>query len=208
MDLKKMGGIVVAFVVLLWIVGRFTARPSPAAPQSAAQQPATDKWHVTEDRSTMDDSKTEVLSLDSDDIIQGPLGPYKPSLVIRCKEGKTDIYVVTGMAASVEEDLDGGPIDTHTVRLRLDQGSAESYGWSESTDHKALFASDAVYGQDDQVVAYSGGTTALAKQLATAQTLAFQFTPFDANPAIARFDLRGLGTHLSKIADACKWDAN
>jgi len=28
---------------------------------------------------------------------------------------------VTGMAASVEEDLDGGPIDTHTVLLRLDQ---------------------------------------------------------------------------------------
>jgi hypothetical protein len=38
--------------------------------------------------------------------------------------------------------------------------------------------------------------------------LTFQFTPFDANPAVARFDLRGLETHLGKVADACGWSLN
>lgn len=198
MNLKKVGVILAVAIVLIWIFGRFTSSPSPNRTSSVAASPAAqapaNKWHVTEDRSPMDDSKTVVLSLDSDDVIEGPLGPSTPSLIVRCKEAKTQVYIHTGMAASVEEDLDGGPSDVHTVKIRLDQGDAVTEHWGESTAHEALFSSrDGIE---------------FAKQLAEAQTLTFQFTPFDANPAIARFNLRGLDTHLRKVAEACGWSMN
>jgi len=49
---------------------------------------------------------------------------------------------------------------------------------------------------------------AFAKILALTKRLTFQFTPFDANPAVVRYDLRGLETHLDKVADGCGWSMN
>lgn len=195
MDIKKVVGIMVAFLVLLFVVGRFVSNPSRTTATTPADQSlVADKWQVSESRSPMDDSKTVVLSLESDDVIQGPAGARKPKLMIRCKEGKTDTYVVTGMAASVEEDYDGGPREDHTVNIRLDEGSPLTEHWDESSPHDALFI-----GADGM---------AFAKILAQTKKLTFQFTPFDANPAVARFDLRGLDKHLGRVADACGWNLN
>lgn len=199
MDLKKIAGVLVIVLVVLWVLGRFVARgprADTATPVSAAEnQPvSTDKWRIKEDKSPMDDSKTVVLSLESEDMIQGPLGAKRPSLVIRCQEGKTDTYVVTHMAASVEEDYDGAPRLDHTVKIRFDDGNAIQEFWEESGSHDALFI-----GADGKE---------LAKTLSHTQRFTFQFTPFNANPAVARFDLQGLDSHLGKVADACRWNSN
>jgi hypothetical protein len=53
--------------------------------------------------------------------------------------------------------------------------------------------------------AISGGAIKLAKELAQAGTLTFQFTPFDGTTQVARFDLRGLYPHLHKLAETCGW---
>lgn len=98
--------------------------------------------------------------------------------------------MVTGMAASTEEDIDGGPSDNHKVRVRLDNVNAGLEYWYESTDHKALFTTDGV---------------AYAKQLAAATTFTFEVTPFDGSPLVARFDVRDSRDHLSKVAEACGW---
>jgi len=74
--------------------------------------------------SPIDDSKTEVLRVDAEEQIHGPLGATTPTLIVRCKERKSDVYVETGIAASIEEGIDGGPTDFHKVRLRLDDGPA------------------------------------------------------------------------------------
>lgn len=162
----------------------------------------------------MDDSKTVVVALDSENTAEGPLGAVRPSLIVRCQQKKTQVYVVTGMAATVEEDIDGGPRDSHKVGLRLDDGPAKYDSWGESTDHKALFASDLIWGEQwdsligmnaPKVVAYSGGVVEFAKKLAGASKLTFQFTPFDGSPQVAQFDVRGLNPHLHKIAEACGW---
>jgi hypothetical protein len=122
---------------------------------------------------------------DAENDIQGWLKSMRPNLVLRCQEGKTNVYVVTGMAANVEYGTDG-----HTVRLRFDDGKPTTQYWSESTDHEALFAPN---------------PTQLAKQLLKVKTLTFQFTPFNASPAVVRFNLEGLGPHLEKVANACGW---
>ena len=94
----------------------------------------------------------------------------------------------TGTAASVEED------EGHTVRVRLDDETPIAQTWSESTDHNSLFF------EEDAIV--------LVKQLVKAKKLAFQFTPFNASPAVAHFSLRDLENHISELAAACGWSAD
>src|SRR5712691_4583282 len=146
------------FVILLFVTLNLVSHRSRAAqgPPATPQE----NWKISIGRSPMDDSRTVVLTLDSEDEIQGSLGTVWPSLIARCQEKNTDTYVATGMAASIEEDFDVGPAEHHTVKTRLDGAPASDGYWYESTDHKALF---------------SGGGAEYAKQLARADTLTFQF---------------------------------
>lgn len=209
MDVKKIVAIAATVLIVLVILGRVVSNSSAnrlaAGAASPTNQLLVDKWRVTESRSPMDDSKTVVLTLDSDDVFQGPVGSSKPTLVVRCKEGKTEVYVETGMAASIEQDLDGGPEQSHAVRIRLDDSSPTSEDWLESNDHKALFASDLILDPKGDIASYTGGAAEFAKQLAGAGKLTFEFTPFDGNPQTARFNLLGLRDHLNQAADACSW---
>jgi hypothetical protein len=135
----------------------------------------------------MDGSKTVILSSDAENEINVWLGAKRPTLIVRCQEGKTEAYVVTGSAANVESET-----DSHTVRLRFDDRNPVTQHWSESTDHEALFAP-------------SGKL--LAKQILKAKTLVFQFTPFNASPATAKFNVSGLDHHIGLVATACGWQA-
>jgi type VI secretion system protein VasI len=214
MELRKLGGILLLGALAFGIIGWASSRSHKPVATQVVEATPTDKWHVTKGKSPMDDSKTVVLSLDSDNEVQGPLEAVRPALIVRCQEKKTQVYVVTGMAATVETDIDGGPRDSHKVGLRLDDRPATYDSWGESTDHKALFAGDLIWGEQwdsligmnaPKVVAYSGGVVELAKKLTGASTLTFQFTPFDGSPQTARFDLRGLDAHLHDVAEACGW---
>ena len=195
MEPKKLVGALLLGVLVLWIIGwASTHSHKPEAPQVVQASPI-DKWHVTEKQSPMDDSKTVMVALDSNDEVHGPLGAVRPSLIVRCQQKKTEVYVETGMAASVEEY---GP--SHAVGIRLDDGPAEYYDWIESGDNKALFANDREFADHGH-----GGIIEYAKSIAEASTLTFQFTPFDGSPQVARFDIRGLDPHLHKVAEACGW---
>jgi type VI secretion system protein VasI len=205
MDNKKIAGCAVVALLLLWGIGRIASSSSPVAATPSVGAPLDDKWLVTENPSPMDDSKTVVLRLESESTIQGPLGTVKPTLFLRCKEKKTDVYVSTEMAARIEEGLDGGPSAFHTVRIRLDDGTATQEAWTESTDHRALFVPDMVYDSSGNFAAISGGVVAFAKRLAGAKTLVFEFTPFDGTPQTTRFNLQGLNKHLRRIGEACGW---
>jgi hypothetical protein len=211
MDAKKIIGAMLLGAGILWLIGTMMSNAHRSEASQSTATPAatlTDKWKVSESRSAMDDSQTVVLALDSDDEIQGPLGAARPSLMVRCQEKQTAVYVVTGMAANIETDGEGGPSDYHTVRIRLDDGPAEYYrSWKESTDHKALFASETVDGGIDLSPStwQHHPVSEFARKIAGASTLTFQFTPFDGSPQMARFDLRGLDVHLHKVAEACGW---
>jgi hypothetical protein len=187
-DLGAAGWVAIAALTLLtanvlsWSAGKV----SPAS----SGQDATgtgDKWQVQEGTSPMDGSKTVTLTLRSEDEVKGWLESTRPSLVIRCREKETDAYVVTGIAANPEIGA-----ENFRVRLRFDNGVPVTEHWSQSTDSKGLFASNA---------------RQLSERLAGAKTLTFQFTPFNASAAVARFNLQGLGTHLDKVANGCGWKA-
>jgi type VI secretion system protein VasI len=197
-DQKKVGGVVVLLGVLgLWIIGSAVSNSHKPGASQTVQIDSTDRWRVSLGKSPMDDSKTVALSVDSDREIEGPLGSVTPTLVVRCQEGQTSIYVVTGMAATVE-DSD----DRHTVEIRLDNNAATHEDWKESTDHKALFAPNPFYDTSEH---RHLTTIVFAKKIAAAETLTFRFTPFDGSPQVARFDVRGLDPNLHKLAETCGW---
>lgn len=133
----------------------------------------------------MDDSKTVALSVKAKQPIHGwPNKTVVPRLIIRCKEGKTDTYVETGMPAKPETGK------TITVRTRLDDAKAVVAFWDQSTDNAALFAPDAI---------------GLAQKLASTHRFLFEFTPFNSSPAIAEFETDGLEPMLSDISETCGW---
>jgi hypothetical protein len=94
--------------------------------------------------------------------------------------------MVTGMPASVEK----GDLEGHTVRVRFDDAGAERQRWSQSTDNEALFAPNAVQ---------------MARNIAKAKTVRFEFTPFNASPVIATFDVSGFDQHIGRVSAACGW---
>jgi len=134
----------------------------------------------------MDDSKGVSFYLKAENTVEGWLAREKPSLMVRCREKHTNVYMVTGMPASVES----GHLEGHTVRVRFDDAPAERQQWTESTDKEALFAPSAVQ---------------MARSISRSKTLRVEFTPFNASPAVVTFDVSGFNEHIGKVAAACGW---
>jgi hypothetical protein len=147
------------------------------------------KWTRTNGKSEMDDSPVVVLRLRSENVATGWLSRNRTTLVVRCREGNTEVYVVTGMAANPEL----GAYQQATVRTRLDADPPQTETWGEATSNDALFAQDGVL---------------FAMALARSRTFRFEFTPFNASPVIVTFDVLGLERQLPAVARACNWPTN
>jgi len=135
----------------------------------------------------MDDSKYVSISIDADvPITAWPGDTHKLSLVIRCKEKHTNVFIINGVQANVEYDR----TDEATVRLRIDDGPAYSEVWGEDTSKDSVFSPHPI---------------ALARRLGNAKKLTYQFTPFNSSPALTAFTLEGIDKHLPAVAEACGW---
>ena len=106
----------------------------------------------------------------------------RPLLVVRCVDGRIDTFVFTDSPAAMEpEDED------HTVRIAIDAESARTERWPDSSAHDALFAPNGA---------------AFAAQLERARTFRFGYTPHNAAPVVATFDVAGLSATL-RSSKAC-----
>jgi hypothetical protein len=193
---SKWATILLSFVVFAWPFELHSDKPSGVKTTISSPSvggggtgdsgnPASQNgsWIVSEEKSEMDGSPTVTLIQQGENEIQGWLESKRPSLVIRCQERKMDVYVNTGMQASIEGDL-----DQHTARIRIDDKPAFKQWWSESTDKNALFAPS---------------PRPLARSLAKGRIMLFEFVPFQASPATTKFDLHGLNELLPKVEAAC-----
>lgn len=160
--------------------------PAPVVAPKVVLAP-TPGWTVDSSSSAMDDSRTILLRLAADSAIQAwPSKSITPTLLIRCKERSTDVYFSNETrAATVPDDLESGEI-----RLRFDDGPARRELWGESTSGDALFAPNALR---------------VARQIAKAKRLVYQFTPFNSSPATTTFTLIGADTLVPKVAALCGW---
>jgi hypothetical protein len=135
---------------------------------------------------TMDGTPSVSYRLDSPDKIRDWVGQSETAtLVVRCHQRRTEVYVVTTLTSS-DESLG----DLHTVRLRYNDQPAPDERWSEATDDEALFAPDGI---------------AMARRIAAAETMRFEFKPFMGDPQAATFHLAGVSSVVGHVAQACGW---
>jgi hypothetical protein len=109
----------------------------------------------------------------------------RPVLSVRCVAKTIEVFVVTGSAASVENQT-----SQHSVLVSFDAGEEIPQLWEHSIDHDALFAPDG---------------NALAHQIAGAHLMSFTFTPFNTPPALVNFSVAGLDQRLAASGKVCGW---
>lgn len=144
------------------------------------------KWQVNKETSPIDDSTNVTISLDANSSITGwPKKMFTPTLIVRCKEGKTAAYIITGMSPQVEYRTDEA-----TVTLRFDKEEATKYQTSKSTDGEALFFEESIK---------------LIKKMIPHKTMLFGFVPFNSSPVLTTFELGGLSEAVKPVKEICKW---
>src|SRR4029079_4878800 len=102
--------------------------------------------------------------------INGPTGSVRPTLILRCKEKQTEVYIVTGM----QPDVEAGNLDGATWRLRFDKETPITQNAGKSTSGDSLFLEKPY---------------ALTNTMLQHERMVFEFTPFSASPAEMTFDL-------------------
>ena len=107
----------------------------------------------------------------------------RPTLVVRCMDKRTDVFVYTDSAARIEEQD-----ENHTVRIAFDGDEGAHERWPDSVEHDALFAPDG---------------KAMARRILASRQMRFTFSPHNAAPVTATFDVSGLQELLAPVAKRC-----
>ena len=193
-------------VVALPLLSRSTVPPQDG-PMSAASPPAPDTAGMSRPSTSTDTpsasysaprwrsgaqlvragggSGTTAFELESENAVPVWMKRVRPTLGVRCRAAETEVFVAIDWPASLEGDE-----DRHTVRISFDDGVEIEEQWSDSVDKHALFAPDGA---------------ALARRLAQARRMRFAFTPFNAAPAVAEFDVRGFDKLAASAPRRCRW---
>lgn len=109
----------------------------------------------------------------------------RPVLVVRCVPETTEVFVFTQSAAMIQAQT-----EDHTVVFSFDDEPETRELWPDAAEHDALFAPDGA---------------AFAKRLLNAKTMRFGFTPHNAAPVTAHFQVSGLRNLVEPTAKTCRW---
>ena len=140
-------------------------------------------WSVRTERSKMDDSVGVYARTPSLGTFNAwPGGARRAQLLVQCSEGRFSMWLETGASFAVESENDRA-----TLRLRFDKGDARTAGFDLASDGKAAGAPDKV----------------LVECIAQHRRLKIEFVPFNSNPAVVEFDLRGFDKAKAALAAAC-----
>lgn len=153
------------------------ALPVPVAAPAETPLPPSAGWSENTEAWTVEARKRVAFELPARNETNVWMKTVRPLLVVRCQQGRVEAFVFTDSPAAME------PQDEHhTVRLSFDGDSGRTERWPDSSTHDALFAPD-------------GG--AFSAQVMQAESLRFGYTPHNASPVVAHFDVRGLREKLS-----------
>jgi hypothetical protein len=133
-----------------------------------------------------DRPKDLVLELPADNKVAAWMKSVRPMLVVRCMKKSTEAFVFTESAARIETQD-----ENHTVHVSFDGEPASTERWPDSVEHDALFAPNG---------------EAFVRRLARAKTMSFGFSPHNAQPVQARFNVSGLDALIEPAAKQCGWN--
>lgn len=154
----------------------------PPLPEESAEDATADKWLFSSEVSALDDSTRYTIQLDAENRIAAWLSNPTPTLIIRCQGRQYDVYIYVG--TQLDSTLD----DEVFTRVRYGDNSPTTITMSESTTGEAMFFPD---------------STAAVRNLLAIDRLVVGFTPFNANPVEAIFDITGIKTAIQPLFDEC-----
>jgi hypothetical protein len=143
-------------------------------------------WQLTTDRSKAVDSPTAIVSVESSNVIEVGGAKIRPTLSVRCQDGKRDVTVYAGVPVQ-PYDGPGLQYEGSVIHYRRDEARPVDQVWSLSSDENSLGV------RDDGLIV----------QLAMATFFQFEFTPLHASPVTAQFDVTGLSDHLEPLTRVC-----
>jgi hypothetical protein len=162
-----------------------TLKPAP----SAVPPPATtvsQRWS-SENRAYWvgTEKKSAAFELPAEKLVTIWMNQVRPLLVVRCVAKSTEVFVWTGSALAMEAQT-----EDHTVTYRLDDEAEITERWPDSAEHDALFTRDGA---------------AFTQRLIDARTMRIGYTPHNAAPVVAEFQVSGLGDLVGAFAKECGW---
>ena len=159
-------------------------RQPATAPASAST--STVKWSA-DNRVHWTGSKrnTAAFEVPAEKTVAIWMREVRPLLVVRCMANSTEAFVITDSALKIEPQT-----DDHTVTFSFDGETETKELWQDAEDHNALFAPDAA---------------AFTQRMMRARTLRFGYTPHNAAPVVAEFQVNGLAPLIEPAAKVCGW---
>lgn len=154
------------------------------------QSPVSD-WVVEIETSAFEDTTDVFVSVDSrEPVACQPFGPPQPaSLVIRCLENTTSVFIVTGNC-----HLASGFEGYGSVDVRVDSKPSRTVSMNASTSNRALG-----FWRGNQAIAFIQGNLLGGERLLT------RFTPYGRNPTTAEFNISGIDEALEPLRAECGW---
>lgn len=149
---------------------------------SVSANESSGSWRSTTSTSPVDDSKTVLLLVDADEPIPSRYGMVRPTLMVRCRQNRTTIFI--------NWDTYLG-IDSTSLLTRIDKEKARTRSWTISTNNKAAF--------------YPANDIGFIKSLYGHRKLLAQVTPYGENPVMSTFDITGLKQAIKPLRKACHW---
>ena len=138
-------------------------------------------WQVKKEENKMTDN-TDVVAINrSPDVYMRQGIERSTSMVIRCKENKTEAYL------SVSEYMGS---DDPVVTVRLDGGKPQKRTWSGAEGGQAAFSPKSV---------------TFIKEMSSHKKMIVGFEPYGSTMQVVEFDLTGIDSVAKEIASACKW---
>jgi type VI secretion system protein VasI len=138
----------------------------------------------------MTDDTNVVLRVDAKEPVACNFsGMEKPTLIIRCQEDTTSIYIATTGCHLTSSDYN----DYGHVTYRIDDKPSNTRSFDESTSNRALGL-------------WSGGQAIpFVKAMFGHKALLTRFTPFNENPVTANFPIAGVEEAIAPLREACGW---
>lgn len=137
-------------------------------------------WINSEEESKIVDSANVTLILSANEKIYRDYGmPVRPTIIIRCKDNKTDAYIVIG-----------NMLDSNKSTIRLDSDKVFSMTMSKSMGGKALFFRKPI---------------SIINKMLGYNKLSFQFTPYNSVPQVITFNIEGLNEEVEPLRKSCNW---
>ena len=168
--------------------GAAATAPAPGRPgRPRRRRPPTSGRARTSTAGSRITSVASRTKLEADQQVKVWTTHVRPSLVVRCLNRKTEVFVYTETPSKLES-TDG----LHSVRLTFDDAAGSEERWPDSAEHDALFAPDG---------------TALARRISSAHHLRFGFSPHNAEPVQVDFELGDAATVMSHVAKTCGWNS-